>query len=73
MTPGGVCSAVMLPGIPAVLFMAVTQTLFKAISSSDRPLERMMAGVNHPPRIQSSIAKMPMVAIRRLGLKELTS
>ena len=37
----------MLPGIPAALFMAVTQMLLKASSSRDDALERMIPGV-HP-------------------------
>jgi hypothetical protein len=39
----------MLPGIPAVLFMAVTQTLPKAGVSSDPASERMAAGAPGMP------------------------
>jgi hypothetical protein len=43
-----VSSTAMLPGIPAALFMAVTQKLPKASSSSDRSLGRIMAGAARP-------------------------
>ena len=56
----------MLPGIPAALFMAVTKTLLKARSLSDRPMERMIAWADHTFRLQSILAGAGEIADEKI-------
>jgi len=76
MTRDRVCSEVMLPGIPAALFMAVTQKLLKAGSSSDRLMKRMTAGHYRTRRLQWMIersAEMMIEKITRGAVKDVRS
>jgi len=56
----------MLPGIPAALFMAVTQTLFKAGSARDRAAERMIAGPNLALRLRWFLASAGKIAAEKI-------
>jgi sigma-B regulation protein RsbU (phosphoserine phosphatase) len=56
-------------GIPAALFMAVTKTLLKASSSSDRPMEQMMAAVNNELCGQTDSGMFVSLLLGRLDVR----